>query len=92
MQITTRKSLVKVNLDSLRDYKHNNFSSFGAEPKICTGYPDSYGNVAIPLKFLLRDGFSFHFPDEWYEKGSLIVNNEPCYIFDSREVDVLTEA
>lgn len=87
MQTPTRV-LLKLNIDRLRNYPH--MSCFGAEPKIATGY-DKGAFVAIPIKFLLRDGFSF--PDmepEWYEKGTLLINSEPCYLFRWSEVDILT--
>lgn len=89
MQAYTRV-LVKVNVDKLKD--NFNLSTFGAKSKISTGYLfSSAGTVAIPLRFLLRDGFSFDYLPDWYEKGSIIVNNEPCYIFSNTEVDILSE-
>lgn len=88
MQTPTRL-LVKVNIEKLADYRNINLSTFGAEPKISTGYRLG-GFVAIPIKHLLRDGFSFAYEPEWYEKGSKLINNEPCYLFSNNEVDVLT--
>lgn len=86
---TYARLLVKVNIEKLQSARHVNLSCFGAEPKISTGY--SCGAfVAIPIKFLLRDGFSFGYEPEWYEKGSILINKEPCYHFSNNEVDVLT--
>lgn len=65
---------------------------FGAIPKFSTGYLSKSGRwVAVPIKHLLRDGFTFPYADpEWYEEGSIVINEEPCYFFKPKHVDILT--
>ncbi|AJF40685.1 hypothetical protein AVV30_gp027 [Vibrio phage phi 1] len=86
-----KRVLVKVSVDKLQSGLSIN--SFGAKPKYCTGY--KYGSVPfyIPLKSLLEQGFNF--PDkspEWYEQGSALIDNIPCYMFWPSEVEVLAES
>ncbi|ARM71054.1 hypothetical protein pVco7_gp065 [Vibrio phage pVco-7] len=87
---TYQRLLVRIDLEKLSDARHTFLGTFGAKPKVSTGYRNQ-GHIAIPLKFLLRDGFSFLYDDDsWYEKGSVLINNEPCYYFSNNEVDILT--
>lgn len=86
-----KRVLVKVNVDNLE--KGLSISSFGAKPKYCTGYKDPIGFCFIPLKNLIEQGFSF--PDklpDWYEQGTHLIDNVPCYMFWPSEVEVLAES
>lgn len=90
MQSNTRL-LVRVLLDNV---EYTDLGTFGAKPKICTGYTvdmwDTLTFVAIPLNTLMVQGFSFpNKSPEWYETGDIKIAGQACYMFNLKDVDVL---
>jgi len=71
------------------------FSTFGAEPKFCTGYTEDHVTYYIPLDSLVLQGFSFPLADEdpdfWDEKKSVLMKVEGnlCLWFFSNEIEIL---
>lgn len=90
---TYERVLLKVLPENLLN--SSSICSFGAKPQYSTGFKipltTSLSWYAVPLKHLIRDGFTFPYAEpEWYEKGSNIINAEPCYIFTPNQVEILT--
>lgn len=78
--------LVKVKKDSttLPDY----LGTFGAEPKICTGFRSTKGAFFIPIDTLVQQGFSL--PEEIYNwVGMVTIEDKTCVAFFSKEVEII---
>ena len=82
------KVLVKINLDKAQEGYDITFE--GAKPKLCTGYRNQHGMVAIPIRELIKQSVSLHNESlDWFSTGDVTCEDRPCKFFHPDELEFL---